>query len=77
MDLSPNFASTLMGISTFISSSLGIFAPNILNVTVNDTDNWKLLFFISAGIYFICNLIFIIFGKAKIQIWNNKNNDIK
>lgn len=31
---------------------------------------WRLVFFIAAGFYFSGNLLFVIFGKAEIQPWN-------
>lgn len=34
---------------------------------------WRICFFVSAGIFFFGNLIFIIFGKGSIQSWNNVN----
>lgn len=32
---------------------------------------WKLVFFIAAGFFVVGNLMFIIFGKAEIQPWND------
>nr|CAD7197358.1 unnamed protein product [Timema douglasi] len=31
---------------------------------------WKTVFFIAAGIYFLCNLFFVLFGSAVVQPWN-------
>lgn len=31
---------------------------------------WKIVFFIAAAFYFCGNLIFVIFGNASIQPWN-------
>lgn len=36
-----------------------------------DAHLWHIVFYISAFIYFAGNLIFIIFGKAEIQWWND------
>lgn len=38
---------------------------------------WRTIFFIAAAFYFTGNLIFIIFGKAEIQPWNEVNENIK
>lgn len=36
---------------------------------------WKIIFFIAAAFYFSGNLIFVIFGKASIQPWNEKKDE--
>lgn len=33
-------------------------------------EEWKTVFFIAAGFYLIGNLVFVIFGKAETQPWN-------
>lgn len=37
----------------------------------SDPLQWRIIFFISAGVYFFGNLQFIIFGKAAVQPWND------
>lgn len=32
---------------------------------------WNIVFYLSAAIYILGNLIFIIFGSTEIQPWNN------
>lgn len=39
------------------------------------TEEWKIIFFIAAGIFFGGNLLFVIFGKAEIQPWNESEAD--
>lgn len=36
---------------------------------------WKIVFFIAAAFYFFGNLIFVIFGKAAIQPWNEPKDE--
>lgn len=31
---------------------------------------WCIVFYLAAGVYIIGNLIFIVFGEAEIQPWN-------
>ncbi|XP_055381833.1 putative inorganic phosphate cotransporter isoform X2 [Condylostylus longicornis] len=74
IDLSPNFAGTLMGITNCAANIMSIIAPLTVGLVVSDEKNpaqWKIVFFISAGIYLIGNLLFIIFGKTEEQAWNN------
>lgn len=38
---------------------------------------WKIIFFIAAAFFFLGNLIFVIFGKASIQPWNDPEEQQK
>lgn len=38
---------------------------------------WKSIFFLSAIIYIVGNLLFILFGTSTIQPWNDPQNKIK
>ncbi|KAG7208912.1 hypothetical protein KM043_015092 [Ampulex compressa] len=74
IDLSPNFAGTMMSITNCIASVIAIIAPLICGEIVSEESNvtqWHTVFYLSASIYFIGNLIFIIFGKAEVQSWND------
>lgn len=31
---------------------------------------WRIIFFITAGYYFVGNSLFVLFGKGTIQSWN-------
>lgn len=35
-----------------------------------DSDQWKIVFFTTAGIYLVGNLVFIILGSGVAQPWN-------
>lgn len=39
------------------------------------TEEWKIIFFIAAGFFFGGNLLFVIFGEAEIQPWNETKAD--
>ncbi|XP_076245186.1 putative inorganic phosphate cotransporter [Calliopsis andreniformis] len=74
MDLSPNFAGTLMGITNTAANICSILAPLAATVVVKDARDvteWRNIFFLSAAIYLIGNLMFILFGTSKIQTWND------
>ncbi|XP_071455154.1 putative inorganic phosphate cotransporter [Hetaerina americana] len=74
IDLSPNFAGTLMGITNCVANFMSILAPLVAGAIAPDStnaDQWRIVFFVSAAVYFVFNLIFIIFGKGEIQPWNN------
>lgn len=82
IDLSPNFAGLLMGITNTAASSGGIIAPLFVGLVVNDQTSvaeWRIVFISGAIVLFISNLFFIIFGSAKTQPWNSlqKNESVK
>lgn len=36
----------------------------------SDTSLWRIIFFLSAGYYFIGNTVFLFYGKVEVQPWN-------
>ncbi|KAJ6646778.1 Sialin [Pseudolycoriella hygida] len=80
VDLAPNFSSILMGMALTISVLSGTVSSHIVGVLTNNnqtSEQWKLVFFISAGMTSACGMIFIIFGSAELQKWNNSSNEIE
>ncbi|XP_014212270.1 putative inorganic phosphate cotransporter isoform X2 [Copidosoma floridanum] len=80
IDMSPNYAGVMMSITSVIANIVGIIAPVVCGtiVTVEDNENqWHVVFYITAAIYFVTNLIFLIFGKADIQPWNDPVEKLK
>uniref|UniRef100_A0AAG5DL33 Putative inorganic phosphate cotransporter n=1 Tax=Anopheles atroparvus TaxID=41427 RepID=A0AAG5DL33_ANOAO len=73
LDLAPNHAGTMMGITNCAANIMSIIAPLIVGEVITDATDpvqWRRVFYIAAGVYFIGNLTFLIFGKADIQRWN-------
>lgn len=73
IDLAPNYAGTLMGITNGIANIISIIAPLMVGVIVTEESNliqWRTVFLISAGVYFIGNLLFVIFSTTDLQPWN-------
>lgn len=74
IDIAPNFAGTLMGITNGVANIMSIIAPLLVGFIVTDQSDatqWRYVFFISAGIYFFGNLIFVLFSSTDIQAWND------
>ncbi|EEB15031.1 sialin, putative [Pediculus humanus corporis] len=74
LDLSPNFAGTLMAVINGIGGITGIISPLIVAVLApNQTDasEWRLVFWITLGINAITGLVFIFFGSGELQPWND------
>ncbi|XP_023177805.2 putative inorganic phosphate cotransporter isoform X2 [Drosophila hydei] len=74
IDLSPNFAGILMGITNCVGNIMSIIAPLLVGFIVtneHDVEQWRVVFFIAAAIYLVGNGLFIIFGRASVQSWND------
>uniref|UniRef100_A0A1I8Q5Y1 Putative inorganic phosphate cotransporter n=1 Tax=Stomoxys calcitrans TaxID=35570 RepID=A0A1I8Q5Y1_STOCA len=73
IDLSPNFAGTLMGITNCAANVMSIIAPLTVGLIVTDETNplqWRIVFYITAAFYFLGNLMFLIFGRTSPRAWN-------
>ncbi|RZF42645.1 hypothetical protein LSTR_LSTR001440 [Laodelphax striatellus] len=80
LDLAPNFAGVLMGITNGISNITSILGPIIAGIILTDetdVNEWKVVFYLSAGIFFFGNSIFVIFGTAEVQKWNTPEAESK
>lgn len=74
IDIAPNFAGTLMGLTNAAANIMSIIAPLLVGFVVKDSSDpaeWRLVFFISAGVYFFGNLMFVLFSQTEIQTWND------
>ncbi|XP_035775354.1 putative inorganic phosphate cotransporter isoform X1 [Anopheles albimanus] len=72
LDLSPNYAGTLMAITNGIGAITGIIAPYVVGVmTPNHTlEEWRIVFWISFAIFNVTNLVYIIWASGEVQPWN-------
>ncbi|CAH1397962.1 unnamed protein product [Nezara viridula] len=73
LDLSPNYAGTLMAIVGGIGAISGILTPYLVGVlTPNSTLlEWRLVFWISVAVLMGTNIIYLLMGTAKTQWWND------
>lgn len=73
VDLSPNYAGTLMGITNMFANICGFVTPAVAGALTNNNQTskaWRSVFLLSTGVYLVCDLVFVIFGKADVQPWN-------
>ncbi|XP_052741362.1 putative inorganic phosphate cotransporter isoform X2 [Bicyclus anynana] len=78
IDMAPNFAGTLMGITNCFANCVSIVAPLAAGAMLTDeTDphQWRTVFYVSSAIYFSFNLFFVIFGSCEKQPWNEVPQD--
>ncbi|CAB0016293.1 unnamed protein product [Nesidiocoris tenuis] len=74
LDLAPNFAGILMGITNGLSNITSILAPTIAGIIVQDDksiEEWQTVFLTASAVFFVGNTIFLMFGSTKVQPWNN------
>ncbi|XP_071443502.1 sialin-like isoform X2 [Hetaerina americana] len=73
LDLSPNYAGTLMGITNGVGNVCGILAPYIIGLltTEHTLEEWRTVFYISIAILMITNAVFVATVSGETQIWNN------
>ncbi|SPP72819.1 putative inorganic phosphate cotransporter [Drosophila guanche] len=73
VDLAPNFAGLLFGISNTLMSAAGVISPLIIGFAVSDESDrtqWRSVFLGIAAILFVGNLLYLIFGRMTVQPWN-------
>ncbi|KAG5866032.1 hypothetical protein JTB14_029840 [Gonioctena quinquepunctata] len=75
LDLSPNFAGTLMAIVNGIGAITGIIAPYLAGaLTENHTlVEWRTVFWVSFAVFLVTNLVYCFFGSGEEQSWNDPN----
>ncbi|KAF8788356.1 Sialin like protein [Argiope bruennichi] len=73
VDMTPDFAGKIFGISNAIASIPGILAPvlagYLLEGNVGDVQQWLYIFYISVGMYLFGAAFFLLFGSAEVQPW--------
>ncbi|XP_039482253.1 putative inorganic phosphate cotransporter [Drosophila santomea] len=78
IDLSPNYAGTLMGITNCAANVMSGIAPVIVGqIVVDETSvtEWRLVFLLAAAFYFLGNLLFVIFGRTEVQWWDSPRDN--
>ncbi|XP_017100066.2 putative inorganic phosphate cotransporter isoform X1 [Drosophila bipectinata] len=73
MDLSPNYAGILAGIITSFTNVVALLTPLVVGVLVTDAGErgqWQVVFCLVAGVLFAGNVIFMVWGTAVTQPWN-------
>ncbi|XP_074600895.1 putative inorganic phosphate cotransporter isoform X2 [Brevipalpus obovatus] len=72
VDIAPDYAGTLMGITNCIANFAGILAPAYVGVVLQDEislKRWSYIFYTSAMIYTVTSAFFVFLGTAELQPW--------
>lgn len=78
-DLAPNFAGSLYGIMNTFGSFPGFIIPPIIGALTNERngiEEWRVMFWLSAGVFTSATILFWLFGSAQIQPWNDSNHAV-
>ncbi|XP_013113526.2 putative inorganic phosphate cotransporter isoform X1 [Stomoxys calcitrans] len=78
IDLSPNHAGLLYSIINTVASVVALMSPLAAGFIVTDVHSryqWQMVFVIAAVVFIVGNLVYIIFGTAKVQSWNSIEED--
>jgi ACS family sodium-dependent inorganic phosphate cotransporter len=72
LDLSPNFAGTLMAITNGIGAIAGIITPYLTGALTGDHTlvQWRSVLWISFSIFVVTSVIYTFFGSGEEQWWN-------
>jgi len=72
LDLSPNYAGSIMAVINGIASLSGVAAPTIVGMMIPDStlEQWRLVFWVSFGISMTRTFIYTIWASAEVQPWN-------
>ncbi|XP_063701342.1 sialin [Culicoides brevitarsis] len=71
LDIAPNHASVLMGISNTFATIPGILSPLLSGFIVQNKgdDEWKIVFYISASVYLVGCVIYWFWASGELQSW--------
>jgi MFS family permease len=72
LDIAPNYAGILMGITNCVATIPGIVSPYLTGIILgddqHDIERWRIVFFISAGVYAFGLVIWLLFASGKKQL---------
>ncbi|XP_042235021.1 putative inorganic phosphate cotransporter [Homarus americanus] len=80
MEIAPNLAGTLVGISTTISGIIGFLAPVFTGAIINDNQTfgrWSIVFLVAAGLNMCTATFYMFFMSVDVQPWNDPTTDDK
>ncbi|KAG8185457.1 hypothetical protein JTE90_022388 [Oedothorax gibbosus] len=72
-DMAPHHAASLFGFVNGLGGLSGIFSPLAAGFLLDDAhasvEQWSLVFYLSAGLYMVGGIVFVIWGSAERQTW--------
>ncbi|XP_076055973.1 sialin-like [Oratosquilla oratoria] len=78
IDIAPNHAGTLAGMSNFFGCLPGFLTPYTTGLILGDGHTmarWKHVFWLCASMYVTAGFLFIFCASTEVQPWNNSNSE--
>ncbi|XP_013140918.1 PREDICTED: sialin [Papilio polytes] len=78
IDIAPNFAGTLMALTNTVATIPGIVVPIFVGILTHGNQTisaWRVIFFVTIGLYIIEIIVYTLFGSGEQQPWNNPPED--
>lgn len=73
--LSPKFAGTMYGITNAAANTCGFLAPYAIGLLIQGRETlgqWRVVFYLAAGINIGANLFYVAFASAREQSWSRR-----
>ncbi|XP_048507778.1 putative inorganic phosphate cotransporter isoform X2 [Athalia rosae] len=80
LDISPRFAGILMSLTNCLANLAGLLAPitaGHIIVGKPTQAQWRIVFMISAAVYVVCGMFYLVFASGRRQAWDNPEKDSK
>lgn len=73
LDLSPNYSGSLVALTNGMAGMAGVVVLPIVGLMTPDSslEQWRLVFWITLAVSIGRAIIFIVWGTADVQPWNN------
>ncbi|KAH8250691.1 hypothetical protein KR038_008041 [Drosophila bunnanda] len=73
LDMSPNYAGTLMAITNGIGAITGVITPYLVGVMTPNASllEWRLVFWVAFGVLFVTAIVYCIWASGEVQPFNN------
>ncbi|KAH8329414.1 hypothetical protein KR074_010241 [Drosophila pseudoananassae] len=73
LDMSPNYAGTLMAITNGIGAITGVITPYLVGVMTPDASllQWRTVFWVAFGVLFVTAVVYSIWASGEVQPFNN------
>ncbi|ESO83218.1 hypothetical protein LOTGIDRAFT_197570 [Lottia gigantea] len=75
LDIAPQFAGVLMGLTNMLGTSTGFIGPYIVSLLTDNNQTrkqWQKFFYIVSGIYAAGGILFLFVAQGEEQIWSIK-----
>ncbi|XP_034229962.1 sialin-like [Thrips palmi] len=73
VDISPNFASIVLGINGVVTVLPGFISPIVVGALTyqnQSVEQWRIVFCITAAMLLVTGVAYVLFGRSEVQPWN-------